>query len=188
MAEDDKNTQSIDNLAGSSGASSDAVDGLDRGTDEIRQTLEVKIEECKGLNEKYLRLAAEFDNYKRLSQRDQRDQIKFGNERILKELLPVVDNLERAIKSGKETNSVDALTQGVELTLKQLLGALTKFGVTPVTSVGLAFDPATQQAVAQVPSDSVPENHVVEEYQKGYLLQDRILRAAMVTVSTGAPN
>ena len=188
MSEDDKNMQSIDNLDGSLDAPSETVGRSDQDTNEMRQALEAKIDECKGLNEKYLRLAAEFDNYKRLAQRDQREQIKFGNEQILKELLPVVDNLERAIKSAKGTNSVDALTQGVELTLKQLLGALTKFGVTPVESVGLAFDPATQQAVAQVPSDSVPENHVVEEYQKGYLLQDRILRAAMVTVSTGASN
>ena len=74
------------------------------------------------------------------------------------------------------------------MTLKQLVGALTKFGVKAVESVGLTFDPATQPAVAQVPSDTIPENHVVEEYQKGYLLQDRILRAAMVTVSTGAAN
>ncbi|MGZ9158132.1 MAG: nucleotide exchange factor GrpE, partial [Nitrospira sp.] len=70
----------------------------------------------------------------------------------------------------------------------QLVGALTKFGVTAVESVGQTFDPATQQAVAQVPSDTVPESHVVDEYQKGYLLQDRIIRAAMVTVSTGVSN
>lgn len=188
MTEDNKNTQGIDNLDRSFDASSDMFEGSADGTNEFQQALEAKAEECKGLNERYLRLAAEFDNYKRLAQRDQREQVKFGNEQILRELLPVVDNLERAINSAKETSSVDALTQGVELTLKQLIDALTKFGVTAVDSVGLAFDPATQQAVAQVPSDTVPENHVVDEYQKGYLLQDRILRAAMVTVSTGAPN
>lgn len=181
MTEDDQKTHSIDSLDGS-------VEESVEGIPEFQQALEAKADECKTLNEKYLRLAAEFDNYKRLAQRDQRDQIKFGNEQILKELLPVVDNLERAIKSSKGASPVDALTQGVELTLKQLVGALTKFGVTAVESVGLAFDPATQQAVAQVPSDTIPENHVVEEYQKGYLLQDRILRAAMVTVSTGSPN
>ena len=163
MSQDDKNIHSIDNLDGSSEASSGTMEGVN----ELQQVLDAKSDECKALNEKYLRLAAEFDNYKRLAQRDQREQIKFGNEQILKELLPVVDNLERAIKSSK---------------------ALTKFGVKAVESVGLAFDPATQQAVAQVPSDTIPENHVVEEYQKGYLLQDRILRAAMVTVSTGAAN
>ena len=74
----------------------------------------------------------------------------------------------------------------MELTLKQLLGVLMKFGVKPIDSVGLPFDPATQQAVAQVASESIPEHHVVEQFQKGYLLHDRILRPAMVTVSTGA--
>jgi molecular chaperone GrpE len=181
MSEDDNKTHSIDNLDG-------PVEESTEGASELQQALETKTDECRALNEKYLRLAAEFDNYKRLAQRDQRDQIKFGNEQILKELLPVVDNLERAIKSSKGASPLDALTQGVELTLKQLTGALAKFGVTAVESVGQTFDPATQQAVAQVPSDTVPENHVVEEYQKGYLLRDRILRAAMVTVSTGAPN
>ena len=184
MSKDDKNIHSIDNLDGFS----DASFGTTEGGNDLQKVLDAKSDECTALNEKYLRLAAEFDNYKRLAQRDQRDQIKFGNEQILKELLPVVDNLERAIKSSKEARSVDTLTEGVELTLKQLVSALTKFGVKAVESVGLAFDPATQQAVAQVASDTVPENHVVEEYQKGYLLQDRILRAAMVTVSTGAAN
>lgn len=181
MTEDDNKTHSIDNLE-------DFTEESLEGASELQQALGTKTDECKALNEKYLRLAAEFDNYKRLAQRDQRDQIKFGNEQILKELLPVVDNLERAIKSSRGASPLDALTQGVELTLKQLIGALNKFGVTAVESVGRNFDPATQQAVAQVPSDTVPENHVVEEYQKGYLLQDRILRAAMVTVSTGAPH
>ena len=181
MTEENNKTHSIDNLDGSDEESAGE-------TSDLQQALDSKADECKALNEKYLRLAAEFDNYKRLAQRDQRDQIKFGNEQILKELLPVVDNLERAIKSSKGASAIDALTQGVELTLKQLMGALAKFGVTAVESVGQSFDPATQQAVAQVPSDTVPENHVVEEYQKGYLLQDRILRPAMVTVSTGAVN
>lgn len=181
MSEDDKKTHSIDNLDGPTEEAAEGASGL-------QEALCAKTDECQALNEKYLRLAAEFDNYKRLAQRDQREQIKFGNEQILKELLPVVDNLERAIKSSKGASPLDSLTQGVELTLKQLTSALAKFGVTAVESVGQTFDPATQQAVGQVPSDTIPPNHVVEEYQKGYLLQDRILRPAMVTVSSGAPN
>src|SRR5574338_1126344 len=153
MSEDDKNPQSIDNLDGSLDASSETVGGSDQDTNEMRQALEAKTDECKGLNEKYLRLAAEFDNYKRLAQRDQREQIKFGNEQILKELLPVIDNLERAIKAARDNGGSEALIQGVELTLKQFVGVLAKFGVTPVDSVGRPFDPATQQAVAQVESD-----------------------------------
>lgn len=177
MSEDEKNIHSIDNLDNVNGSDEPSSATIE-GESELQQALEAKTDECKAANEKYLRLAAEFDNYKRLAQRDQREQIKFGNEQILKELLPVVDNLERAIKSAKGAGSLDALTEGVELTLKQLVGALTKFGVKAVESVGQTFDPSTQQAVAQVPSDTVPENHVVEEYQKG--ISSR-------TVSSGPP-
>jgi len=184
VTEEDKNPSSIENLDATTSDSA-AEESIAAG--DLQQALAAKTEECKGWNDRYLRLAAEFDTYKRLAQRDQRDQVKFGNEQILKELLPVIDNLERAIKSAKGHSTSDPLIQGVELTLKQLVGAITKFGVKPVDSVGQPFDPASQQAVAQVPSDTVPENHVVEEYQKGYFLHDRILRAAMVSVSTGAP-
>lgn len=153
-----------------------------------QDALAAKAEECKTLNEKYLRLAAEFENYKRLAQRDQREQIKFGNEQLLKELLPVLDNMERAIKAARDNGGSSALVQGVDLTLKQLSGALAKFGVQAVETVGQTFDPSTHQAVSQIPSDSVPPNHVVDEFQKGYRLHDRILRAAMVSVSSGPAN
>lgn len=147
------------------------------------EALAAKTEEVKALQDKYLRLAAEFENFKRLSQRDQREYIRFANESLLKELLPIVDNLERAIKSAKETPGSDGLIQGVELILKQLLETLQKFGVRPVKSVGEVFDPSRHQAVAHVQSKGAPGNIVVEEYQKGYLLHDRILRAAMVAVA-----
>ncbi|MDH4081367.1 MAG: nucleotide exchange factor GrpE [Nitrospira sp.] len=145
----------------------------------------VKAEEYQSLNSKYLRLAAEFDNYKRLSQRDQRDQIRFGNEQLLKELLPVVDNMERAIKAARTNGGDAALVQGVELTLKQLSGVLAKFGVQAIDSAGQDFDPSAHQAVSYGPSDEVPANKVLDEFQKGYRLHDRILRAAMVSVSSG---
>ena len=154
----------------------------------VGDALAAKTEEYKVLNDRYLRLAAEFENYKRLTQRDQRDQIRFANELLLKELLPVVDNMERAIKAAQDNGGSSALVQGVDLTLKQLSGALAKFGVQAVEAVGQAFDPNAHQAVAHVPSDSVPSNHVVDEFQKGYRLYDRILRAAMVSVSSGPTN
>ena len=118
-------------------------------------------------------------------QRDQRDQIRFGNEQLLKELLPVLDNLERAIKASQEGGDSNVLIQGVDLTLKQLTGVLSRFHVKPVETVGQLFNPATHQSVTSVASKKIPEQHVVEEFQRGYLLHDRILRAAMVSVSTG---
>lgn len=175
------NANTIEDLENGSPANSEQ-------TAAAQDALAAKTEECKALNEKYLRLAAEFENYKRLAQRDQRDQIKFGNEQLLKELLPVVDNMDRAIKAARDNGGSSALVQGVDLTLKQLSGALAKFGVQAVETVGQAFDPSAHQAVSHVPSGSVPPNHVVDEFQKGYRLHDRILRAAMVSVSSGPAN
>jgi molecular chaperone GrpE len=151
----------------------------------VHDELASRSEECKALNDKYLRLAAEFENYKRLTQRDQREQIRFGNERLLKELLPVVDNMERAIKAARAKGSDSALVQGVELTLKQLSGVLAKFGVQAVETAGQDFDPSAHQAVSYGPSNEVAANKILDEFQKGYRLHDRILRAAMVSVSSG---
>lgn len=175
MADEETNPNTFDGLDGESTSSSSEA-----GT--------AKDEELKALNDKYLRLAAEFDNYKRLAQRDQRDQIRFGNEQLLKELLPVVDNLERAIKAAKTSASCDGVVKGVDLTLKQLQSVLGKFGVESIPTMGRPFDPSGHQAVASVPSAQVPEKHVVEEFQRGYRLHDRILRPAMVTVSSGSGN
>jgi len=177
---DEQKINTIENLEAGS-PSSDGSPELSA----VQQALAEKEGSLKALNDKYLRLAAEFDNYKRLTQREQRDQIRFGNESLLKELLPVVDNLERAIKAAKEAGGSDVLIQGVDLTLKQLTGVLGKFGVQTIPAVGERFDPTGHQAVASVPSDRVPDQHVIEEFQRGYKLHDRILRPAMVTVSNG---
>ena len=187
MAEKQQNANTIESLDTSSPGESAATQDKNP-VEELQEALAARAEEVKNLNDKYLRLAAEFDNYKRLNQRDQRDLIRFGNEQLLKELLPVVDNLERAIKASRNGGNSDVLIEGVDLTLKQLTGALTKFHVMPVETAGQPFDPAKHQAVASVASENVPERHVVDEFQRGYLLHDRILRAAMVSVSTGRAN
>jgi len=187
MAEEQQNANTIENLDAPARGISSTTEEANLVT-ELQLALAAKAEEVKALNDKYLRLAAEFDNYKRLIQRDQRDQIRFGNEHLLKELLPVVDNLERAIKSSREGGGSDVLIQGVDLTLKQLTGALTRFHVVPVETVGRPFDPATHQAVTSIESEKVPKQYVVDELQRGYLLHDRILRAAMVSVSAGQPD
>lgn len=173
VADEEQNPNTFEDLDGESSCN-------------LSEAATAKDEELKSLNDKYLRLAAEFDNYKRLAQRDQREQIRFGNEHLLKELLPVVDNLERAIKAAQSSTSSDGLVKGVDLTLKQLQSVLGKFGVQSIPTTGQPFDPSGHQAVASVPSTQVPDKHVVEEFQRGYRLHDRILRPAMVTVSSGA--
>jgi molecular chaperone GrpE len=140
-------------------------------------------EELQISQDKYLRLAAEFENYKRRAQRDQSDSIRFGNESLLKNLLPIIDNLERAIQYAKDAGASGPLLEGVELTHKQFLETVSKVGVRQICSQGNPFDPAVHQAVTQVESENVPPNTVVEEFQKGYFLHDRILRPAMVSVA-----
>ena len=140
-------------------------------------------EELQIFQDKYLRLAAEFENYKRRAQRDQNESIRFGNESLLKNLLPIIDNLERAIQCAKDAGTSGPLLEGVELTHKQFLETVGKVGVRQVSTTGNSFDPAIHQAVTQVESENVEPNTVIEEFQKGYLLHDRILRPAMVSVA-----
>lgn len=140
-------------------------------------------EELKICQDKYLRLAAEFENYKRRAQRDQSDSIRFGNESLLKNLLPIIDNLERAIQCAKDAGTSGPLLEGVELTHKQFLETVGKLGVRQICSTGSPFDPTIHQAVTHVESDGVEPNTVIEEFQRGYFLHDRILRPAMVSVA-----
>ena len=141
-------------------------------------------DELKEMQDRYLRLAAEFENYKRRAQKDQDEYRKYAQEQLLKEILPVFDNLQRALKHARQSGNTDGVLQGVELTLKQYLEILSRFGVQPIQSMGMPFDPAVHQAVATVqPKRGQKPNTVVEEYEKGYYLHDRVLRPAMVTVT-----
>lgn len=196
MSTDDisRKTENYDNEGNDlSSANEKTVDATNdtSGTEDVdtlRHDLEVKAEEARTTQDKYLRLAAEFDNFKRRAQRDQGDAIKFANEKLIKDLLPTIDNLERAIQSAQEQNSSGPLLEGIVLTHKQLLETLTKLGLQQISSLGEPFDPAKHQAVAQVESETAPPNSVIEEYQKGYFLHDRIIRPAMVTVAKQQSN
>ena len=142
--------------------------------------------DLRAAQDRYIRLAAEFENYKKRTQKDQDEYRKYSNERLLKELLPVIDNLQRALQHGRVSTNLEGVLQGVELTSKKAMEILSRFGVTPIPSVGLPFDPAVHQAVAKVNGKGHKPNTVVEELEKGYLLNDRVLRPAMVTVAESA--
>lgn len=138
-----------------------------------------------------LRIAAEFENYKKRMMRERTTAMKYAGEPILREILPVVDNLERAISHQGEVgeasaeNGLASLFEGVQLTLKSLLAALEKFEVRSIESIGQPFDPTVQEALTMEASDTVPANHVIIEFEKGYHYKDRLLRAAKVIVSAG---
>lgn len=138
--------------------------------------------ELRETQDKYLRLYAEFENYKKRVSKDKEELIKYGNERLVNDLLPVVDHLEMALKHGADSAS-SSLVQGVDITLRELKKTLQKFGLTEIAAEGMAFDPTVHHAMAQVERDDVEENTVVEEYRKGYRLNDKVIRAALVAVS-----
>ncbi len=145
--------------------------------------LAAKTQEIERLQDRVLRLQAEFDNYKKRMAREKTEFFKFANESLLLEFLPVLDNLERALASARAEETPPPLADGIEMIARLFLGTLEKFGVKPMEAVGKPFDPTLHQAVAQVEAPEGSENLVVDEIQKGYLLEGRVLRPAMVRVS-----
>lgn len=138
--------------------------------------------EIQQMNEKYLRLYAEFENYKKRVNKDKEELIKYGNETLISELLPILDNLEMALKHA--TSGVkESLIQGVEITLKELKKTLEKFGLVYIEAENKPFDPQYHHAMSQIERDDIEENIVVEELRKGYMLKDKVLRPSFVTVS-----
>ena len=146
--------------------------------------LEKERSHASNMEERFLRVNAEFENYKKRIIRENSERLKFFNLDLIKELLPSLDNLERAITHAKSENKdFESMIEGLEMVNKMTHEVFEKFGVSRVNTVGEIFDPNIHQAVGVVQSDSVPENHVVEECLAGYLLHDRIIRPAMVRVS-----
>ncbi|MEW6109146.1 MAG: nucleotide exchange factor GrpE [Nitrospirota bacterium] len=139
------------------------------------------------LNDKHLRLYAEFENYKKRVNKEKEELIKYGNESLLYDLLPVIDNLELALKHASEDSNT-GLVQGVEITLKELHRTLEKFGLSRIDSVGKVFDPSIHHAMMQVEKDDIDEKIVVEELRAGYVFRDKLLRPSFVAVSVKPQN
>ncbi len=142
--------------------------------------------ELQAAQEQYLRTLADMDNLRKRTQREKEELAKFANESILREILEVVDNLERAVEHAEQTEMGETgsgLLEGVRMTLGQFSQVLKKFGVTPVEALGAPFDPAHHQAMGQLETVEYPVNSVAQQMQKGYLLNDRLLRPSLVMVA-----
>lgn len=144
-----------------------------------------EVERLKSENAGYLdrlaRLQAEFDNFRKRSAREQQDFRDYALADALKQVLPILDSLDRALKT--ENASTEDFRAGVELIDRQFHDVLTRLGVEPIAATGQAFDPSLHQAIQMVDTESVPDNHVVDELQRGYKIKDRLLRPAMVRVA-----
>src|SRR5688500_10424595 len=173
---DNKESGQPADIAESPGPNGDLL-GLE---ERIRQ-LEKQLEEEHNL---YLRTLADFQNFRRRQEEENRQIRQIANRELILSLLPVIDNFERALNAAEQSRSYEALIGGVALTLRQMQDFLKKNGVEAIDSVGQEFDPNFHEAVMRVEDSEHPENTVVEELQRGYSMNDRVLRPSMVTVAT----
>jgi len=150
---------------------------------QLEEQLAAKDQEVKDNWDKLLRERADLENYRKRASREKEELLNYGIKSLIEEVLPVVDNLERALEHANE-DGLPALVEGVKMTHALLLTALKKFGVCAVEGAcGALFDPAFHQAMSQIETAEQPSNTIVQEFQKGYLLKERLLRPAMVSVA-----
>jgi len=179
--------------AGDDGDAAEKTEHAENPANEIEEKLAEAQAQAKDYHDRMLRMAAELENVRKRASREMEDVRKYATENLISQLLIVVDNLERAIASASPENQNDkGVVDGVVLTLSEITKILEKHHVKPIEAMGEPFDPAFHQAMSQEERSDHPSNTVVQEFQKGYLMHDRLLRPAMVVVSKnsqhGQPN
>lgn len=151
------------------------------------QELTNELEQLRALaeenNQRLLRAQADFDNFRKRTQKEKEELAKYASMKLIDQLLPVVDNFERALQAGQDNPEMSSFSKGVDMIFRQLLQVLEQEGLQAMNAVGQPFNPEFHQAIMQVESDEHEEGIVVEEVQKGYMLKDKVLRPAMVKVS-----
>ncbi|MGD2126029.1 MAG: nucleotide exchange factor GrpE [Desulfobacteraceae bacterium] len=152
---------------------------------ELIQEIKILDEDSKKQHDLYLRSQAEIENIKKRNAKEKQDWVKYANETLIKEILPVLDNMEKAISHSQNENSLDALREGVELTLKGLKDTLKKLGLEEVKAKGEPFDPCFHEAVSEVADEHMEPGMILHELQKGYVLNHRLIRPSMVVLSKG---
>jgi len=154
---------------------------------ELKEKLAAKEQEAQENYDRLLRVSAELENYKKRTAREMEEYRKFSNQALIKEMLSVVDHLELAMNSTDGHKAIEkGLVEGLQMTHTEILKVFEKFHVTPISAMGQPFDPTFHEAVMQEETDEFPENTVVKELQKGYLIHDRLLRPTMVVVAKSA--
>ena len=151
--------------------------------EDLKKSLEEREEELRQKHDSLLRNQADFENFKKRTAREKADLLKFGNEALMRELLPVIDNFERSLAHAQDAPSIDDIISGIDLIKKDLMQKLEKFGLKAISAQGEPFDPLKHEATLQIETPDHIENTIVDELQKGYCIHDRLLRPAMVTVA-----
>lgn len=161
----------------------------EKTAEELAALIKEKEQEARAHYDRMLRLAAELENYKKRTEREKTEYIKYAIESFAKELLPILDNLERAVEHAKNDDTdKQALLAGVEMVLREFINVMEKSGLKAVDAYGQVFDPQYHEAVMVEENDGVEDNTILNELQKGYIFKDRLLRPAMVVVSRRPAN
>lgn len=163
--------------------SEEAAETAETAQEEAALDAEKLAAELADLNQRFLRVAADFDNYKRRTVQEKEDLVKYSNAKIMGELLPVLDAFQLALKNPGESQEAQNVIKGVEMLYRQIMQVLEQAGMSKIEAVGQPFDPKLHEAIMQVDDDSVPEDTVVEELRAGYVLNERVIRPSMVKVS-----
>lgn len=150
----------------------------------LEEALQQQKQENEKYHDQYLRALAEVENMKKRLAREREEYIKYGNTAIIKKILPVIDDLNRALEAAQSTNDIESLSKGVEMITKRLIEVLNSEGIQEIESLGKEFDPQYHQALL-VEHNEAPENTIIEEFQRGFILHDRVIRPSLVKVSGG---
>lgn len=161
-------------------------EGMSNDIEGLRSQLEAAARAAAESEDRYLRERAELENYKKRSQRERAEAIRYAAEPLARDLIAVVDNLERALEHARASDHANPVIAGVELVLKGALETLQRHGVERIEAAGEVFDPSRHEAIAKVADENVEANRVVQQFLPGYRLHDRLLRAAQVSVSSGS--
>jgi len=164
------------------------IEMLSNELQSLKEEFDARTKELEEARDRHLRLQAEFENFRRRTLKERQESLQYGHQNLVKDLLAVVDNLERAVEHAQQNSGADlqGILQGVELVQRELLAALGKHGVKRIEAADQPFDPAYHEAMGQVATDAVAPNTVVQVLQTGYLLNDRMLRPARVMVARAA--
>ncbi len=176
-----KNTEDLEKAASQEAVEEDKSSEISEEKKDETEELQKKYD---ALNQQYLRLAADFDNYRKRQEHEREELLKFGTENALKKLIEVLDNFERGEKALESVEDCQKVKESFELVHKQVVETLTKLGLETIETEGKEFDPNFHDAIMQTPTSEKPEHTIINELQKGYKMGDKVLRPALVNVAT----
>ena len=162
----------------------DAIEQLNQQHSPQEPANETANEELEKLKKDYLYLRADFDNFKKAAIKERSELIKFGSERLVMELLSVVDNFDKALETQLTSDNIEGFRKGIEMIWVDLTSSLSKFGVVPIDVKGNAFDPTMHEALSTEPTTEVPEGHISQVFKKAYKMHDKVIRPAQVVIAT----